>query len=98
MLQISPSQLIQVCKTVILNGPVGGLRKLAIFIIPGPDSNILKGGDELNDILGVTAPNQQTYSDISTKLSHLISTYDSHDILDDEVTYIFNLFKKSYVK
>ncbi|KAJ3229591.1 hypothetical protein HDU81_005224 [Chytriomyces hyalinus] len=97
--EISPYQVIEVCKVVRLTGPVGGLRKLASLLQTNLKSTTSQpnmkayNADRLKDILGTNVPKM---NDSATKVAELVSLYDSSGEFDDDVRYVFNLFNQSY--
>ncbi|KAJ3230427.1 hypothetical protein HDU78_008318 [Chytriomyces hyalinus] len=92
--KLQTQELEEVCRVMILNGPVGGLRKLAAYIQRGATTNPVKKYDEISLYLEKSECGQST--DLETLLTSLVSVYDKEGTFDDDVKYVLNLFKKGY--
>ncbi|KAJ3203648.1 hypothetical protein HDU82_006391, partial [Entophlyctis luteolus] len=92
--EISAIEAIQVCEIVVTNGPIGGLRELASLLRAIP-----KVQDEYDDELDAVLGSHTFDSNrprILGEINRIITHHELNKILDEDVKYVFNLFKKSY--
>ncbi|KAJ3226122.1 hypothetical protein HDU78_010453 [Chytriomyces hyalinus] len=93
--ELLADELIEISRTVALNGPVGGLRKLASFIgDENKDQSQQESEDEMDCYLGSKPPSSKVA--FTPVICQFISNYDKQQQFDDNIEYIFNLLKVSY--
>ncbi|KAJ3115285.1 hypothetical protein HK100_001409 [Physocladia obscura] len=83
----------QICETVVLNGPVGGLRALSSIL--NQTAVVQPNLDELDEIYGANSNALKVY-ELASNVQKILDFYDSTGYFDSDVKYIFNLFKVSY--
>jgi hypothetical protein len=84
--------MVEICKVLALNGPVGGLRMLASTLRLLDTVHV--DTDELDEILEENSVSATSIVDLASKVGELVSEYEKSNVFDEDVKYIFNLLKK----